>query len=342
MIYREEFGKTINGEKVFVYKIINDRGAYVSILNYGCIVQKLCVRDKKHNLIDVVLGYDTVEEYEKNNFYFGAVIGRNSNRISDSNFIMNDNKYDLEANDGANNLHGGPKGFNTKVWDAQIKDDKLILGRISSDGEEGFPGNLNVKVTYRFTDNNELIIDYYAQSDKNTLCNLTNHSYFNLNGIGNILDHTLELKSDKFTENNRCCIPTGKINSVIDTPMDFRIAKKIGLDINSDYSQIKYFGGYDNNFILNDNFYNVATLYSDITKISMKLYTTEPCVQLYTGNSIKEHKGKGDCVYNKYSGLCLETQNYPNGINIDSFPSSILYKNRYYKSQTIYSFEIMK
>lgn len=342
MIYREELGKSINGEKVFVYKITNASGAYVSILNYGCIVQKLCVRDKNYNLIDVVLGYDTVEEYEKNNFYFGAVIGRNSNRISDSNFIINDNKYDLKVNDGANNLHGGPKGFHTKVWDAEVKEDKLILSRISPDKEEGFPGKLNVKVEYRFTDNNELIIDYYAQSDKDTLCNLTNHSYFNLNGIGNILDHTLELKSDEFTENNRLCIAIGKINSVIDTPMDFRIAKKIGCDINSDYSQIKYFGGYDNNFILNDKSYNVATLYSDITGISMKLYTTEPCVQLYTGNSIKGHKGKGDCVYNKYSGLCLETQNFPNGINIDSFPSSILYKNRYYKSQTMYSFEIMK
>lgn len=339
-VSKKPFGMTADGEIVSEYIITNEQGAYVSVLDYGATLRSAFMPDKNGKLIDVILGYDTIEEYEKNTGYFGATIGRNSNRIQEAEFEIGRKKYVLQPNEGKNQLHGGVKGFDKRMWMASCLDDGVSFYRVSPDGEEGFPGNAEISVLFRLNNANALEINYYAISDKDTVCNLTNHAYFNLNGGGDVLGHDLQIFSAEFTENNSECMPTGKILPVADTPMDFTIAKPIGRDIAADYEQIRLFGGYDHNYVLIGDFSMkcAAILGSVESGIEMSVYTDRPGMQLYTGNAISERTGKSGQRYAKNSGVCLETQFFPNALRYKHFSTPILRKGEFFRSVTIYEF----
>lgn len=325
---------------VYAYTLTNSNGLTAEILNYGGIIRKLIYEDT-----DVVLGYDTLEEYLSGNGYFCCLIGRNSNRIENSEFELNGKIYKLFANDGDNNLHSGKFGFDKKVWDVQIIDNDepgLILTTISPNEEEGFPGTVNVKVTYTLTKNNSLKIHYEAESDADTIFNMTNHAYFNLNGhaSGTVDSHILWMDSDFYTPNFPNCIPTGEILAVAGTPFEFGVSKTIGERFSMKHQQTEFFGGFDHNFVLNGKGYRkVAVLRGDKSSIAMEVYTDRPGVQLYTGNCIEVHKSSKDCaVYGSHSGLCLETQTFPNNLKYSHFPTSILRKGEVYDTTTEYKF----
>ena len=327
----------IDGKEVFQYTLSNGDMTAV-IINYGGIITKLIYKG-----VDLVLGRDTLEEYQNNEGYFGALIGRNSNRIADSQFELGGKNYKLFANEGNNNLHGGKEGFDRKVWDAKVSGEaSLELTLTSPDGEEGFPGEVKVKVTYTLT-NDALEIHYEGESDADTVLNLTNHSYFNLNGHSNgtVDGHRLYLASDFYTPNCAQCMPTGEILSVKDTPFDLSTDKTLGERFESDDAQIKMFGGFDHNFVLCGDFSKVsARLVGDKSGITMEMYTDRPAVQLYTGNVIEEGRVcKDGAVYTKHSALCLETQVFPNAFRYSHFPSPVLKKGEKYDSVTIYKFK---
>jgi len=338
------FGKTPDGTEVYAFTICNSRGMKAEIINYGGIVVSLYVPDKDGKVEDVVLGCDSLEDYN-NSPYFGAIIGRHGNRIENAVFELNGKEYRLAKNDGNNHLHGGIKGFDKVVWDVvEHTDNTIKLHYLSPDGEEGYPGNLDITVTYTITDDNGLYIDYKARSDADTVLNLTNHSYFNLSGhnSGNILNHQLKINADKFTVNNEECIPTGEIIDVAGTPMDFREFKPVGKDIQADDIHIKCGKGYDHNFVLNVGGKEpefAAEVYDPASGRRMKVYTTKPGVQLYTGNYLSDVKGKGGTIYGKWSGLCLETQFFPNAMKHKHFPSPVLKAGELYHHITIYRFE---
>lgn len=338
-VTKEKFGECDKGT-VYAYTLVNKNGLSAEILNYGGVIRKLIYKG-----IDVVLGYDTLEEYLSSNTYFSCLIGRNSNRIENSEFELNGKTYKLFANDGENNLHGGRSGFDKKIWDVQIIDEdepSLVLGITSPDGEEGFPGTVNVKVTYTLTNDNSLKINYEGEGDEDTIFNMTNHAYFNLNGhdSGTISSHVLWMNSDFYTPNSQNCIPTGEIHTVSDTPFDFRLKKTFGKRFAIEHHQIELFGGFDHNFVLNGTGYRkVAVLKGDKSGISMEVYTDRPGIQLYTGNAIKEDKRcKDGATYGKHSGLCLETQAFPNNLRHSHFPTSILRKGVKFKTITEYRF----
>lgn len=347
-IKKEFYGKTIENVEVDIYTLENSNGMTAKITNYGGNIVSLLVPDSKGEVTDVVLGYDSLEDYFVNEPYLGAIIGRNGNRIQDARFELNGVEYQLAKNNGENNLHGGIKGFDKVVWKAEsFEHDKsvgLTLTYTSIDGEEGFPGNLDVKVVYTLTDENEIIIDYYAESDKDTIVNLTNHSYFNLSGhnSGTILDHKVMLDADAFTVVDQALIPTGEIRKVEGTPMDFTKPKRIGDDIHSDYEQIVFAGGFDHNWVLNhkgESVEKVAKLIDEKSGRVMEVYTDMPGVQLYTGNSLEErYIGKGNYPYSKHTGVCFETQFFPSSMNHKHFPSPVLRAGDEYKSRTIYKF----
>ncbi len=339
MIFKNEFGKCDMGV-VYVYTLTNKNGLSAEILNYGGIIKKLIYKD-----VDVVLGRDTMEEYLNNEGHFSAIIGRNSNRIENSEFKLNGKTYKLFANNGRNNLHGGLKGFDKKLWDAEIIDNEepsLVLTTISSDGEEGFPGNVNIKVTYTLTNDNSLKIHYEGESDADTVLNMTNHAYFNLNGhsSGDIDNHSLWMDSDFYTPNSDECIPTGEVLSVKNTPFDFTSKSSLDLRLKSEYEQIKKFNGFDHNFVPNGQGYRkVAELEGDKTGIVMEVYTDQSGIQVYSGNAIEEERVcKGGAVYGKHHGICLETQAFPNNLKFSHFPSAILKKGKKYDTVTAYKF----
>lgn len=349
-ITEKKFGVVLGGNVVMSYTLDNGNGLRAEILNYGGIVKNLYVRDKQGEYRDVVLGRDTLAEYGDNDGYFGALIGRNSNRLANSKIKIGRRSYALNKNDGNNNLHGGLKGFDKKVWNAKMIDDPeepaLLLTTKSPDGEENFPGDVDVMVTYTLTKENGLKIHYTAVSNKDTVVNLTNHSYFNLNGhnSGKSIDNLkLYMDSSFYTPNNDECMPNGEILSVSGTPFDFREEKCVGQDIN-DFSveQLAMFGGYDHNFILNGTgFRKFASLWCEENGINMDCYTDLPGVQLYTGNSIDENRVcKEGTVYKKHGALCLETQYFPNAFSYNHFPSTILKKNEKYDTVTEYRFSI--
>lgn len=350
-ITKRFFGNTQDGKPVDIYTLKNSKGAYAEITNFGGIVVSIFVPDKDGKLEDVVLGYDKLESYEKKGPYFGALIGRYANRIGKARFELNGIEYKVGQNEGENHLHGGFLGFDKKVWAAEIvnKDgnEALELTYFSEDGEEGYPGNLSVKVTYTFTGENELILDYYAVSDKDTVVNLTNHSYFNLSGhaSGNILDHKLMIKADKFTVTDKYSIPTGELASVEGTPMDFRKMKPIGRDNSADFEQIVFTKGYDHNWALNTDgelSEKACEVVDDKTGRIMEVYTTKPGVQLYTANFLAgEEIGKGGVPYYKNAALCLETQYYPDSVNQMDFPSAVLRAGEEYKHTTVYKFSTL-
>ena len=335
------------GEQVYLYTITNDNGAEMKVTNYGGRITALKVPDKSGDLVDVVLGLDSLEGYLENPNYFGPVIGRYGNRIADGEFSLDGKTYHIAQNNGDNHLHGGFVGFDKRVWEIKaVENDNevsIVLNYLSEDGEEGYPGNLDMEVTYTLSNDNSVVIDYKAETDKATPVNLTNHSYFNLNGVNDTaLDHELMINADYYTPIDDEWIPTGAIASLEGTPLDFREATKVGKRIDEDSVQLENGAGYDHNYVLNtgENLDQVAaSLYSPATGIFMEVYTTEPGVQLYSGNFLDGSiTGKYDKVYNKYDAICLETQHFPNSPNVNYFPSTILRPNEVYETTTIYDF----
>ena len=335
------FGRLSDGQPVTAYRLRNNTGAEAVILDYGCTVQSLKVPNKAGGVTDVVLGYDSAAEYETNGGFFGAAIGRVGNRIAGSSFELDGKTYPLSPSEGRNQLHGGICGFDRRMWAAGADGEKLVFSRVSPDGEEGYPGNLTVKITYELLDGNSLRITYDAVTDAPTLVNLTNHSYFNLNGGGDILGHKLQIFAKYYTEVNDELIPTGRLIPVAGTPMDFRTPKTVGQDIDAECRQLKLGGGYDHNFALdfNEPFHIAAILESPESGIVMTVRTTEPGMQFYSGNSITPRKGKGGALLSERSALCLETQLFPDAIHQDAFLHPVLRPGLRYLACTSYSFD---
>ncbi len=351
MSIRENIWGTLDGKKVFLYSFVNSSGAGMSVTNYGGTLVSVSVPDKNGKLSDVVLGYESLEGYMAGNSYFGATIGRYANRIEDAGFELNGRYYRLAANDGKNHLHGGLKGFDSVVWEPEIVDrggvESLKLTYSSPAGEEGYPGNLDATVIYSFTDNNELRMDYSAVSDKATPVNLTNHSYFNLSGHNskNMLNHRIFIDAGAFLAISSECIPTGEILPVAGTPMDLTRPAVIGDGIASSHEQIIYGEGYDHNWLLNnhgDITRKAAELFDPKSGRVLEVYTTKPGLQFYSGNFINEtaRTGKNRAKYEKWGGLCLETQYYPNSMKHTHFPSPILQAGQVYRHSTIYKFAV--
>jgi aldose 1-epimerase len=350
-----DFGRTRDGRVVTGYRLENARGAAATILDYGCTVQalhvqSLCARDATGALVDVVLGYDTVGEYEDNDGCAGAVIGRFANRIGGSSFTLGGSTYRLARNDGENHLHGGLKGFDKVIWHAEEQGDTLVFTRLSPDGEENYPGNLSVRVAYTLTGDNALRLVYDADTDADTVVNLTNHSYFNLNGKGSVLGHSLQVFAGAVTENDAHCLPTGRLLETAGTPFDFGEPKQIGKEINAPDIQLKNGGGYDHNFVLAGGDWSretaaltkAAALYSPESGIRMTVLTTEPGLQVYSGNGLTLRKGKNGAFFGRRDGLCLETQVWPNAMTFPHFPSPVLRKGEHYHSETVYRFDVLE
>lgn len=348
-ITKELFGTTKAGEQADLFTLTNASGMTAKISNYGGIIVSLTAADAKGELADVVLGFDTLAGYEtEENPYFGAVIGRFGNRICKGEFSLNGADVKLPAlnDDGNNNLHGGDKGFDKVVWDAEVVNDSLVLKYMSADGEEGFPGNLDTTVTYTLTDDNELKINYTATTDKDTVINLTNHSYFNLAGSGSAIDHVVQLDATQFVPVDTEGIPTGGYADVAGTPMDFTAPKAAGEQIDDDYEQLNNCGGYDHSFVIGEN--GVMKQFGSLTDPSsgrvMTMSTTEPGVQFYAANFMQGDDGtdvvigKGGVQYFNRDGVCFETQHHPDSPNHSEFPTTTLKAGETYSSATIYAF----
>ncbi len=348
---KASFGKLADGTAVDLYTLANSKGFEARITNYGGIVVSLKAPDKSGKLADVVLGFDKLDGYLKTHPFFGALAGRYANRIAKGQFKLGDKTYKLFVNNGPNSLHGGKIGFDKKVWTARdvSKSDEagLELSYLSKDGEEGYPGNLNVTVTYWLTNNNELKIDYLATTDKETVLNITNHSYFNLAGAGNgdILKHEVMINADRVTAVDATLIPTGEVKPVAGTPLDFTKPQVIGARIDDAKDQQMVYGkGYDHNFVLNNSTGAVA-LAARVTEPTtgrvLEVLTDQPGVQLYTGNFLDGTiTGKGGKVYPRRSGFCLETQHYPDSPNHPNFPTTALKPGEQFKSTTVFKFSV--
>lgn len=334
-----------DGKEVFLYTLVNTKGTKVKISNYGGIVTSWVAKDKNDVASNILLGFDSLSGYLAKPPYFGALIGRYGNRIAKGKFKIDTVTYTLATNNAPNHLHGGNKGFDKVVWDAAVESDStpvLLLSYFSKDGEEGYPGNLKVNVRYTLTDDNELKIEYNAETDKATFINLTNHAYFNLTGdAGNtILDHKLQVDADNYTPVDSTLIPTGEIKTVKNSPFDFTTTEKIGLRIDA----VK--GGYDHNFVLNKkdaSLTRVASLSEDKTGRVLEVFTTEPGLQFYSGNfldgTFKTSAGK---AINQHTALCLETQHFPDSPNEPGFPSTLLRPGQKYHTVTVYKLSVNK
>jgi aldose 1-epimerase len=345
----ENFRKVINGKETALYIFKNSSGSELTVTNYGAKIVSLTVPDRNGKWIDVVTGHDSIDDYlTSKEPFFGAICGRYGNRIANARFTLDGTVYDLAANNGPNSLHGGIIGFNAVVWEVKRVDDCSIeLTYVSVDSEEGFPGTLVTTVTYALTDENELVIDYHATTDKPTVLNLTNHSYFNLSGAGDpsIGDHQLIINADEYLPTDETSIPLGPPEKVEGTPMDFRTAHEVGERIHADFKPLIIGRGYDHTFILNrketDEWAFAARCSSPKTGIVMDLFTTEPGVQLYTGNWMTGNlTGKNGQRYPRQSALCFETQHYPDSPNKPDYPSVVLRPGEVFDSQTIYKFSI--
>lgn len=343
------YAKTINGKQTHLYILKNKHGMEAAITNYGGRVVSILVPDKEGKLTDVVLGFDSVGGFEKSTErYYGATIGRYGNRIAKGKFKIDGKEYQSSTNNAPNMLHGGKNGFQEMVWDAKLIDSATLeLSYLSKDMEEGFPGNLKVKVTYSLTDDNSFKCDYEATTDKKTIVNLTNHAFFNLNGAGSgtVLNHTLQIDADTYVPVDSTLIPLGKIETVANTPFDFRKPVTIGSRINDDNIQLKNGKGYDHNFVLNKHTITtaVATVIGDKSGIKMEVFTEEPGLQFYSGNFMKGlnvmKAGKKDDYRTSFA---LETQHFPDSPNQPSFPSTILKPSDVYKTQSSYKFSVVK
>lgn len=341
-LQRTDFQKKINGHSTDLYFLSNEFVS-VAFTNYGARVVGLIVHDKEGNPVDVVLGFDTLQDYlDTTEVYHGAIIGRYANRIAHGRFTLNGKEFKLAVNNGRNHLHGGPGGFHNMFWEVEEQSDSAIRFRyISPDGEEGYPGRLEVVVTYQLK-GSALRIVFEAHTDKPTVINLTNHAYFNLNGSGSIEKHMLEINADQFTPIDEYYIPTGIYMPVASTPFDFRVATEIGSRINADDIQLRNGGGYDHNFVLNKGrgeLFFAAAATGDVSGIRLEVYTTEPGLQLYTGNFMRgEFSLKGGRKDDYRTGFCLETQHFPDSPNQPGFPSVVLQPDEVFHSETCFSF----
>jgi aldose 1-epimerase len=348
-VQKMDFGKTREGAPVELYLLTNAKDMKAKIVTYGAILTELHVPDREGRFDDVVLGFENLDGYLAGHPFFGATVGRVANRIAKGQFTLDGKEYKLAINNGPNSLHGGLRGFDKVVWKAESRQAadsvSVKLTYVSPDGEEGYPGNLSATITYTLTDQNELKIDYRATTDKATPVNLTNHSYFNLAGPkeGDVLGHELMLAADKYTPADETLIPTGEIKPVKGTPLDFATPTSMGARI----EQLKgkgQPGGYDHNYVLNGGGKALALgarVYEPKTGRVLEMLTTEPGVQLYTGNFLDgKLKGKGGVVYQKHSGFCLEAQHFPDSVNHASFPSVILRPGKTYTQTTVYKFSV--
>lgn len=343
----QTFDSQIDGKEVKLFQLKNDKLA-VTLTNYGARLVTLKVPNKDGGVTDVILGYDSAKEYKENyNNFYGAIVGRYGNRIGKASFTLNGESYSLEKNDGENSLHGGTNGVYNKVWDViNHTATSITLAYTSPDKEAGYPGTVKMEVTYTLEENGGLAIDYLATTDKETVLNLTNHAYFNLNGAGDssILDHELQIDAKAITEVDHTLIPTGKSLPVAGTAFDFTEPQLVGAHIEDENSQLKIGKGYDHNFELNkkDGFQKVAAVYASKTGIEMQVYTTEPGLQFYSGNFMKDSdpKGKEGKVYPFRSAFCLETQHFPDAPNHPNFASTVLKPGEKYSSKTTYRFRV--
>ena len=345
-ITKSEFGRLQNGSMVYLYRLKNSSGASAGIITYGARLQSFLVPDKNGKMQDIVRGFDDAAGYEAEAFYMGAIVGRHANRIQDARITINGTDYQLEANDGprqTNSLHSGSRGFHCQLWGAAEQEGKLVMTYFSPDGDGGFPGNFKVHVTYELTEDNALRISYEAFSDADTICNLTNHSYFNLNGCqdGSILGHRLQIFADRLTEADAESLPNGTIYQAAGTPMDFRQLTAIGERIDDSFQQLQWGAGYDHNWILSDqkedSLHKAAYAEGDKSGISLTVYTDLPGLQFYSGNFLDGTPGKGGISYGKRSSFALETQYYPNSPAHPEFPQPILKKDETWKSVTVFA-----
>lgn len=343
------FGTIGNGVEISTYSFTNKNNVTMVVTDLGATLVSLIMPDRDGVLRDVVLGYDTPQDYIDNTCYFGTVIGRSGNRIDKGRFVINGRTYQLAVNDNENNLHSGPDGYDKRRWDVEEIDEAANSIRFaldSPDGDQGFPGNLHIAVTYTLTDENEVVLHYHGKADADTVVNMTNHSYFNLAGheTGSMEDQLLTIHADSYTKiRDFQAIPTGELVPVEGTPMDFRTAKPIGRDIEADYEQMKFVGGYDHNFVLSEQPGErklMAEAYCEKTGIAMQAYTDCCGMQFYAGNFITDQKGKGGVSYTKRHGFCLESQYYPNAINQENFASPLLKAGEEYDSVTSYQFTV--
>lgn len=346
-VTRASFG-AISGQPVDIFTLRNANGIEIKATNYGGIITSIVVPDRNGRPGDIVLGFDDLQAYAKDSPYFGAIVGRYGNRIAKGHFTLDGHTYTLAVNNGPNHLHGGLKGFDKVIWHAEplAGSTGLVLSRRSPDGEEGYPGNLDVRVTYRLTDDNRLVIDYHATTDKATPVNLTQHSYFNLAGEGDVLGHELTIDADRYTPVDANLIPTGELAPVEGTPFDFRKSTAIGARIDTPNLQLKNAGGYDHNWVLNrkgTGLQLAARVVEPKTGRTLEVSTTQPGLQFYSGNFLDGTlKGKGGRVYVKHAGLCLETQHFPDSPNHPDFPSTILRPGEQYDTQTVFRFGVQK
>lgn len=347
-VTKSSFGKAKDGRELTLYTLTNHQGMSVQVTDLGATLVSVKVQDKNEKVLDVILGYDTAEGYYEHTCFFGAVIGRSGNRIDKGRFTINGKSYQLDINDNENNLHSGNNGFEKRLWETkQVGESSVCFAIQDKDGEQGYPGNFEASITYTLTEENELFLDYAGSCDQDTVANMTNHVYFNLAGhdSGNILDQELMMTAKAYTPvRDGQAIPTGEIAPVEGTPMDFTTAKPIGRDIDADFDQLKFVGGYDHNFVLKQDRGAVekfAEAYCPATGICMEAFTDLPGVQFYAGNFITpDQTGKGGAIYGKRQGFCLESQYYPNSINQEGFASPLLKAGAAYRTTTCYKFSV--
>lgn len=350
-IKKELFGKSLDDQDVFLYEITNGAGMTIGVSDFGATLVKILVPDKWGKLRDVALGYDSAQGYHDNPCHFGAVIGRNGNRIGGARFTLNGKEYQLAVNDNKNNLHSGPDWYRTRKWEVKETDQEknaVVFGLYSPDMDQGFPGNFTAQVTYTLTEDNEIQIHYQGIADQDTIVNMTNHSYFNLAGHDGgrkaLLEHKVQILAPEYTPvGDSESIPTGEIASVEGTPMDFRVPKKIGQDLEEDFEQLKFGGGYDHNYALTRKkgpMKKAAAAEYEESGIVMEVFTDLPGMQFYIGNFIDNEKGKGGCIYEKRGGFCMETQYYPDACNQDNFESPVLKAGDKYDTTTVYKFSV--
>jgi aldose 1-epimerase len=352
MAYKKElWGNMPDGREVYLYTLVNRNGVSASFTNLGAVWVNMNVPDRDGNVVDVVLGFDSADEYLINPPHFGAPIGRNANRIAGAKFTINGKEYKLEPNNGPNNLHSGPDLYQSRLWDSEAEENDLgtsvSFSLFSPDGDQGFPGNANITITYTLTPDNSLDISYHMICDANTVANFTNHSYFNLDGHDgkDTLKQRVWIDADTYTRADEVSIPTGEFTPVKGTPMDFTVMKPIEQDIHEDYEALVFGGGYDHNWVLNHPQGEVslcAASESDKTGIRMEVYTDLPGIQFYTANFLKNMTGKGGAVYEKRCCYCFETQYYPDSVNKPEFQSPVLKAGEEYKTTTIYKFSNIK
>ena len=345
------FGEISEGKHASLITLRNKNGMSIGVSDLGATLVSVVVPDKDGHFSDVVLGYNNAGEYRAGEYFFGATVGRNANRISGAKFELNGTVYTLYANDGENNLHSMPDGYHMRIWDFLIDEaaQSVKFSILSPHMDQGFPGEFAVSVTYALSDKNELIIKYHGVCDRDTVINMTNHSYFNLagHGAGDILAHNFEINANAYTPIDGGCIPTGEIRPVADSPFDFRISKPIGKDICSPDEQLDFGRGYDHNFVLNCDvnrhsaLHMCATVLESLSGRMMEVFSDLPGIQLYSGNFLPDGVGgKDGAVYNNRSGFCLETQYFPDAVNKPGFPSPILYAGKDYHSTTVYQFSV--